>query len=369
MYNKTKIEIIDDIDEMNKLLTICKKYRFKTSEGMPIKGIPSKCLYWVREGRTKISVFGSIIGKYAQHDFYLDGRMATLTKSAMECFSLLQRMSGKAVIDLTNTEFYDGTDEKGKVHWNCGYNVGLLYTNEKFIRTRTEHVYSYDRNSSFSWGMLQDMPDTSTPPKRNVIPNENEIGMSNVCNAIQNRDLLEIIEDANELGIVCEYVFPRMPSPFKHFVEFYYNKKVNAKSKEERQKYKEILNYAVGFIRRKNPFLHSAIISYSNAYIRELINGNTIYCNTDSIVSTKPRKLDIGEDVGQFKIEHNDESFAINESGYQWNYEIPSIRGMSKQWFINGFDLLNDLLPTKEYNKYIYDSENEKIILNENYEV
>ena len=224
-------------------------------------------------------------------------------------------------------------------------------------------------NSAFGWAMKQDMPDTSVKPKRNCIPNENEIGMSLTSMGEDENYYLYIIENAQDYQIECDYVFPKIKSPFIHFVDYYYFLKSTAKNKEERQKYKEILNYSVGFIRRKNPFIHSAILSYARTRMIKLIDKNTIYCNTDSIISAVKRNdLEIGTNVGQFKIERENKEFAINNSGYQWNYEIPVVRGISKKWFKNGFDILVDKIPGKECNKYIYDQENEKIIINEEYE-
>ena len=154
---------------------------------------------------------------------------------------------------------------------------------------------------------------------------------------------------------------PAIESPFKHFVEQYYAKRKKAKG-IEKEKIKQILNYAVGYIRRKNPFIHSCILSRSRYYIESLIDENTLYSNTDSIVS-KERRLDleklIGTEIGQFKVEHKG-SFAYTGSGYQWNYESPSIRGRSKEWFKNaypnGFDILKDEIPFMA-NKYEYNKE------------
>ena len=77
----------------------------------------------------------------------------------------------------------------------------------------------------------------------------------------------------------------------------------------------------------------------------------------------KERRPDIealvGPEIGQFKIEHKG-SFAYNGSGYQWNYESPSIRGRSKEWFKNaypnGFDILRDEIPFMA-NKYEFNKE------------
>ena len=73
----------------------------------------------------------------------------------------------------------------------------------------------------------------------------------------------------------------------------------------EQEKMKQILNYSIGYIRRKNPFVHSCILSRARYYIEDLIDENTLYSNTDSIVSLG-RRVDLdkklGHNIGDFKI-------------------------------------------------------------------
>ena len=135
----------------------------------------------------------------------------------------------------------------------------------------------------------------------------------------------------------------------------------------EADKVKQILNYSIGYIRRKNPFLHSCILSRCRYFIENLIDEDTLYCNTDSLVTRKPRAdLEhlVGDEIGQFRVQHKG-SFAYTVSGYQWNNDLPSVRGKSKKWFENaypnGFDILNDELPYIESNTYYYDKEKGEI--------
>lgn len=215
--------------------------------------------------------------------------------------------------------------------------VPFLYKNPKYEGKRVKAI-SYDLNSAYSFAMLQDMPDTSVPYKmKNIIPGK-EIGF--IEKADEN-DINKITFEPIYEGFSM-YVFPLMESPFKKFVETWYNKKKDPKTK---MKAKGVLNFSVGYLQKTNPFLRATIVGKCNEYMKSLIDDNTVYCNTDSLVSLIPREdLDIGENIGQFKLEHDGE-FAFIGYNYQWNKEAPSYRGISKKWFKNGWDILKDPLP------------------------
>ena len=205
----------------------------------------------------------------------------------------------------------------------------LLYYNEKYNKTRHEAI-CYDMNSAYSWAMLQPMPDTSKPPKAKYIE-EGEIGFDPNGN---------IKTEGYSM-----FVFKLIESPFKRFVNHYYEKKKNAKTKQERRKAKEYLNFSVGFLQGRDPFTRACILGLCNQRIMSLIDENTLYANTDSIVSLVERpELELGDDIGQWKVEHRGK-FAYREYSYQWNDSVPSVRGKPKEYFKNGFDLLTSDMP------------------------
>lgn len=81
------------------------------------------------------------------------------------------------------------------------------------------------------------------------------------------------------------------------------------------------------------------------------MDENTIYVNTDCIVSVKERDdLEIGEEVGQFKLERDGEDFACNGDVHQWNLEKPAYPGIPKEWFLKfpEWDLLKDPPPPNQ---------------------
>lgn len=217
--------------------------------------------------------------------------------------------------------------------------VPLLWYNEKYNKTRVNAI-CYDMNSAYANAMLHDIPDTSQPYEaKHVGPGE--VGFSFDLD-----------------GRVClkykgfaPYVFKTMPSPFKRFVEVYYERKRKAKTKQEKRKYKEVLNFCVGYLQGRNEFVRAFIVLTANNIIKSLMDENTIYCNTDSIVSLVERPdLKLGDGIGEWKVEHTGE-FAYNGFNYQWNKDQPSVRGKSKEYFKDGWDILKDPLPDVS-NKY-----------------
>ena len=112
-----------------------------------------------------------------------------------------------------------------------------------------------------------------------------------------------------------------------------------------KRKAKEYLNFCVGFLQHRDPYTRAQIVGLANDRILSLIDENTIYCNTDSIVSLTERPdLEIGNDIGQWKVEHRDK-FAFVGYNYQWGTGLPSIRGKPKTDFEEGWDILKDELP------------------------
>ena len=237
---------------------------------------------------------------------------------------------------------------EGDVAFDCG-DAAYLYGNPKFAGKWIK-AYGYDRNSAFSAGMLQDMPNTEVEPHAGKIK-KNEIGF----------DILDGKLKMLDVGEEARWVFPRMKSPFAKFIMHYYEMKAHAKSKWERAYYKAILNYYVGYLQIYNPFLRSAIIGYSNNFILDCMDADTIACNTDSIVSLRKRDdLTIGLGLGEFKEEHIGE-FAFKgktASINQWRNDecgndkscTPGIAKLKKG---DDYNIFDNNLRLKKYAKLI----------------
>ena len=153
------------------------------------------------------------------------------------------------------------------------------------------------------------------------------------------------------------------------FFKEYYQKKRKAKNSKERSYYKDILNMTIGYFQLVNPFLRASIIDRLNEEMYQRIEKYKdciIYSNTDSIVSLKDlsNELDIGEEIGQFKIEKENKKIYISNYNYQWEDSLPTYRGIPKAWFktwenINGqkFKLSSQKITilTKLLNCYYFD--------------
>lgn len=370
---RIKMVAVDTLEEMQERLDFCKKYK------LPWQACDMVTWNYILEiNRTNVYLTYLDLGEYkyrVKYFFKLDGTKASDDLvSGAQAFRNLQKMSNNGIIDLSGEEFKgiyweEWDEEKGKPIWKTGYASPILYFNNKYNGQRIENCVSYDINSMYAYCLTMKMPDTSVKPRMFGIVNENEIGFNIVAKNGEER-LKAVFE-----GSVAKYIFPLIESPFKRFSNYYYKKKKNSKSAKEKQKNKDVLNFAIGYILRKNPFIHCAILSYARDIIENLIDENTLYCNTDSIFSKTRRpeiEENLGEELGQWKIDHKG-SLAILNGKYQWNEDIPSIRSIPKEWLRrmkekdNGIDLLKDKIPDESFNKYIIDINELKIKINKNF--
>lgn len=229
----------------------------------------------------------------------------------------------------------------------------LLWYNDKYNNTRN-YAYGYDMNSAYAYAMTQPMPNTEKNMRIGFIKEGREIGFQETLNP-KDKDL--VMFEPMYKGF-SQYIFPLMESPFKKFAEHWYAIKKSAKAAGDQYKFikaKNVLTFSVGYLQRVNPFLRAAIVGKCNDIVKSLIDDNTLFCNTDSIVSLTPRDdLTIGEDLGEWKLE-NVGNVAYRDYSYQWDNGDMSFRGIPKKWFPKGWDLLKDPLPTHG-NLYRFDN-------------
>lgn len=231
------------------------------------------------------------------------------------------------------------------------------WRSSKIIGKRFKNCIGYDFNSAYPYGMLQDLPDTTNmlePGK--VGKNEYSFTETGLRAAV---------------GSYSKYRFPLMKTPFKKFIETWYNKKKTADNSADKITAKFVMNAAIGALQHHNCFLRAAIMNNFQEEIEKIFRKYRPYIlsmNTDSIVSTiriPEIENNIGDDIGQWKIEHFGD-FAVHKNGYstQWNNELPSFgAGIPKTWFKPGYDILVDDVPEIN-NKYLFDFKNLKIIEN-----
>lgn len=355
MFTRKTIEFCEH-KEFKEALDYARRYLTIVEGERPSRNAPRYNAY-IEIKRTNVSLTYKRGSKVKTYTFRLDGQENIKHITGMEAYRILKSYYPE-LPDLQKEKeygYHETPNEPVKYHWDnkiasCSAILGF---NEEKSGKRYENCYGYDLNSAFNFAMLKPMPDTSVKAKEWSKVKKNEIGFT----YDDNGDFKTVFE-----GHYAQYVFPLMESPFKRFVEVWYNNKKNAKTKEEKQKAKNVLVYAVGYLQKHNPFLRAAIINYSNDYIKSFIDENTLYWNTDSIISTVRRpdiECNLGNEIGQWKIEHIG-TFAYNGNNYQWNNSIPTVRGVPKSWFKkmfpDGFDVLRDEIPF-EGNAYYIDKE------------
>lgn len=190
----------------------------------------------------------------------------------------------------------------------------VKYINKEYLEKKLK-CYSYDINSAYAFACCKKLP-TKLIRMFDWVK-DNEIGFN-------------FKGEPHLTGQYCHYIFKleEIP-PLIKFANEIYQKKKNAKDKQERRKYKDILNIAIGCFAKKNKFIRNTIIFNSMNYVESLRDENSILTNIDSIVSLKERKdLPIGDELGQFKLDHNNEDFYMTNVAYQWGKEKPKYAGM-----------------------------------------
>lgn len=241
-------------------------------------------------------------------------------------------------------------DGKSSVGWIVESAIPLLYSNPEFSGTRIKNCYEYDLVSAYGWALTQPIPDTTKKPRFNGKVKEGEIGF--------------LLDGTITFSSIANIIFPLMESPFKGFVNKWFAIKKSG-DKELAMKGKQMLNYAVGYMQRTNPFIRNTIVNRCSNLIEELIDENTLYCNTDSLISRTQRDdIMLKDELGCFQIKHSG-TFAYIGYSYQWNNEVPIYRGVPKKWFnefkrINKrpWDILLDDIPGEECNQYFFDTKN-----------
>lgn len=323
MFQYKKIVYLQDIKEMNKLLDFVKKNRnivyrdIMQSEKMGYNAyLCDKMVYFslcFKEGTKAITY---IIRK--------DGE------------NVIQTLNGGEAYRIMNL-YYNVPDTEIP-----GSARPFLYKNPLYENKRNKDCYEYDINSAYAWALCQPLPDTSVECHSGIVM-PGEIGFLH----LPYRDKYDTYSFDPVFEGYATHIFPKIIiKPLVKFAEAWYNKKVKAINEIEKAKCKNVITYSIGMLQRHNPFLRSAVVGYCNNRIADLMDDNTIYCNTDSLTSLVPRSdLVIGEELGNFKLS-NTGDFAYIGYNYQWNNEKPKYKGIPNSWFPKNWDILKDEIPS-----------------------
>lgn len=246
------------------------------------------------------------------------------------------------------SQWYDG--ETGRYVCSASPILGF---NPKYENQELTDCYEYDLNSAYSSVLLDKVPDLES------YYYECKVGKNQV--GFLYDDELTLVESG-----YADIVFDLIPAPdsLKAYINKWYTEKSKApKGSVEKLTAKAYLNLPIGYCQRYNPFLRSYIVNKCNKAIKNIINDDTLFWNTDAIFSKVKREdLNIGTAIGQFK-EVKCSKLRYIQNTYQVNDEIPVYRGIPKKWFEyfeqihnRKFDLLTDRPPAK-INKWTWDWE------------
>lgn len=326
------------VEQMNTLLEYAENHCLVISDRPPHdwRQISYTDAY-IMFGALKVILVMYFNGGMTQYEARLDGMENIVTVDGADAYRILRRYSKFHIFNESDVGIYGSASP-------------FLWKNDKYEGKKVK-AYAYDMNASYSWGMLQKMPATEQLRTGDIV-REGEIGFS--------WDM-ELVPP----GQLAVYVCPLVESPFRRFVETYYTRKQKHKGTDKAND-KAILNYSVGYLQLVNPFLRAAIMGWSKVYVTSLMDQNTIYSNTDCIVSLKERPdLKIGDEIGQWKLEHYGD-FAFVGFNCQWYNDTVAYRGVPKAWFNAAtYDILTDEIPTGNLNPYIFDPAKLRILKKE----
>ena len=213
---------------------------------------------------------------------------------------------------------------------------------------RTEHYcYGYDLNSAYAAVLRDKIPDTYHMRLADFVC-DGEIGFDM-------KEGLPLVFP----GEFADYVFPLIDSPYKEFVREWYEKKKSApKGSKEKQIAKEVLVISVGLMQNHNPFLRAYVVNMCNKKIKDIIDAHPEECcmwNTDAVYSTAPLDLEIGENIGQFKLEYQGLLRQVNNNYQKVDEHKTTYRGVCKMLFKEDFNILTDPIPDYDGLKYMLD--------------
>ena len=375
-------QIIKSAEEINKMLSLIDYYgltpikigrgqKYKSLESWKIGNNISKIslsqhmIIELKDTKIEITTRYYEYGVPTTYIFDLNNE-DIFVRSGLDYFKEFSRAYKVPKADKYNIERLNRYKNTENNKYVCSASPILDY-NRKYEKQLLENCYEYDLNSAYANTLLRKIPDLENPviakwPDQ-IKVNKNEVGF--ILD-----DTLSIVNS----GYMADIKFKLIDTPkkLKDFLIRWYNRKKNSTGNEKLEA-KAMLNLPIGYCQRYNPFLRSYVVNSCNNVIKDLIDENTLFWNTDAIFSKVRRpELEIGNEIGQFKeIKCNKLVYVGNV--YQINDEDPTYRGISKTWFKSfekeygrKYDLLKDYDKTiSRINYYDLNWETLKLEVNE----
>lgn len=249
-------------------------------------------------------------------------------------------------------------------------NLGAThYANEKYIGQTLENCICYDRNKAYLATCRNLVAPTEFLGDLKRAPKKDEIGFNP-----------DGVPHYGPSKVLCRWIFKAGYLPGLTKWATYIQEKQSTCAPEEKKYWKNMANIAIGNLGNKhntlknNRPLRNCIVYQMNKYISDLMDENTVFSNTDSLVSLKPRPdLTLSKEVGDFKIEHEGSFIYLDKDHYQWNQGRVNAANdtLLQAWekahnrkFILGKDNLSEIYEYKlvEFNKGTGYYEKNKII-------
>lgn len=318
---------VSTIQEMNKILEQVENaglcwYPSRLAEAQRDKRFTFSAYACIDANVLELKVTARLARKTKTYVFRLDGAQNMRPVEPAEAYRQMQL--AYRVPELENVDWRQDVDlEKdnyGKYEKSAG---AFLWTNPVYDGREVRHVWIYDLNSAYGAVIADKIPDLKQSYGSDYVE-EGEVGFVDIG------DKFALIEAGS--SIKAEIKFKLIDSPFKTWAQNCFKLKELYKAKGDKQKankYKAMLNFAIGYYQRRNPFFRTYVVEKCNKFIKSLVDDDTIFCNTDSIHSARPRfDLDIGMGLGQFKEEAVDVVARYNGANWQVAGQKPKWRGV-----------------------------------------
>lgn len=319
-YKYCKIKQVPvNLEQMKEILAYVKEY-FNYSYSKPPTDKRIKAEVYIDDCPKYLKVTGRYINsvKLTTYIFSKDGREVELEPNVPETY----REMVKKVDD-----YHDLLKEDS--YMNNFTSSPLLFSDYRYFY-KTQEVICYDTNLTYFYLLGQDFPDTRQPKGRGIV-RPREIGFRISGRVVQGNDGTQ----RSQLILVnpgdyADFRYPKRPSPFKRYINYKLEQLKLVKNKEERSKVKSSINISVGNLQHHNPIWRAWIVESGNKRIKSLMDKNTIYANTDCVVSLIPRPdIPVSDKIGDFKIEHQGKC-TIDGMTITWEDGTDNRRGAPK---------------------------------------
>ena len=190
------------------------------------------------------------------------------------------------------------------------------YANEKYMGVPLKNCICYDRNKAYFATCINLKAPLELIGELYRAPKEGEMGF--------NGNGYPVYGPSTKC---CRWIFKcGINESLNRWAYYMLDKLNNAQTKEEKKFIKDSINIAIGnlgnkkYLDKNNRPLRNTIVWTMNKFIKNLMDENTLFSNTDSIVSLVPRPdLKISDNIGDFKIEHQGDFIYLDAYHYQWN--------------------------------------------------